>query len=100
MLIGRADPRLSVTEGADLGRLEAVVRGDWALAREVLPLGQVDHDGGHVWLAIEWLREAARQPDDPEWDHGFDDMIAYATLMRWVDDAGRLVRAHATLHRD
>lgn len=65
-----------------------------ALAGALVPLGRLE--GGHAWLEIEALRHAAGADvpaeSRPEWDSGFEGMIAYASSKGWVADGA--VRAH------
>lgn len=83
-----------VAEGDVLTSLSVERRGgslDWLAPT----IGRLDADGGHLWVEIAWLRNAARPSSAaPDWERGFDKMIAYATGKGWVDASGRAVRAH------
>ena len=54
----------------------------------------------HLWLSIDWLREAAvvtvPAEEQSAWRDGFAGMIAYAAKSGWVSADCASVRAHLT----
>ncbi|MFC0278956.1 flavin reductase family protein [Falsigemmobacter intermedius] len=64
------------------------------LARLVAKIGRFEGED-HIRLAPAVLKFLSPLAGDPEWDKGFEGMIAYAAKAGWVDEAG-LVRAHIT----
>lgn len=63
-------------------------------ATAVADAGLGTPDGDHVWLEIPALRAAGEDTD--AWRASFDDMIAYARSLGWVE--GTRVRAHIVAH--
>ena len=57
-------------------------------------VGELDAGGSHVHIQLGVIRRLAAGRSTPDWDAGFDAMIAYARTKGWVDDAGNTVRAH------
>lgn len=53
-------------------------------------------EGDHAWLEVAALRAAG--PDEPEWQAGFDAMIAFAAKKGWMRDGA--VRAHVEDERE
>lgn len=51
-------------------------------------------DEGAVWLDVDELRRRAAPGGAGGWAERYDAMIAYARGKGWLDDSGRLVRAH------
>jgi hypothetical protein len=88
-------PRLCMAE--ELGSLSVRAETDttdwdalaWSLA--VARAGEVA--GGHAWLDISWLREAAGERD-ARWEGGFEGMVAHAGEYGWLSADGNRVRAH------
>ena len=91
-LSGEAPPTL--TDAERLDRLHATLNGDPA-SIVFGDLCQPGPDDDHVWVDIDELRATSlAQVDDPDHATNFDEMIAYATKKGWLDETGRLVRAH------
>ncbi len=57
-------------------------------------VGELDAGGRNVHVQLGVIRRLAAGRTAPDWDTGFDAMIAYARTKGWVDDAGNTVRAH------
>jgi hypothetical protein len=51
-------------------------------------------DDGAVWLDVDELRRRAAPGGADGWAARYDAMIAYARSKGWLNDSGRLVRAH------
>jgi hypothetical protein len=85
-----------VAEAHDLKSLSVRAPGGVADASALGALGTPD--GGHVWLSVVALREAAAATVPTEersaWVQGFDGMIAFAVSKGWTDESGERVRAH------
>lgn len=54
-------------------------------------LGSVEDE--HAWLPVEALKSAG-EGLGPEWDEGFEGMLAYAASRGWLSADGRALRAH------
>lgn len=87
---------IALREPMDFRRLDVLVdpQTDTHLARSISRIGRPDGPQ-HVRVVPAILRFLSGHAGEPDWERGFDDMIARATRAGWVDDAG-LVRAHLT----
>jgi hypothetical protein len=83
---------LSVSEVADMKRLDAVAHGDGDKAAALGAHGALD--GEYMWIDIAWLRDAAGAGQDAAWPQGFDGMVAYAAGKGWTNPPGTQLRVH------
>lgn len=84
-----------VSEADVLTRLSAVVGPQADLDGLDPAIARPDADGSHLWLRVDWLRNAARpSADAAEWERGFEGMIGYAKSKGWTDETGESVRVH------
>ena len=98
------DPRTGAHHlgGADDFTAFAVVvpaKDDLPLAPEAVPseLGRATADGTHVFVWRDTVRTlAGPAADSPQWQSGFDAMLAYADRSGWLTPDGRGIRAHCT----
>jgi hypothetical protein len=56
-------------------------------------------EGADVWLSIPALRSWFAEPT-PEWEDGFEKMIAAAGRAGWLDESASQVRAHLELREE
>jgi hypothetical protein len=86
----------TVSDGADLKRLDAVVHGTGDIAATLGGHGAMDDDGSHLWIDIAWLRIAAGAGQPDTWPAQFDGMVAYATSKGWSNPDHTRLRVHLT----
>ena len=84
----------SVSDGADLKRLDAVVHGTGDKAAALGGHGAMDADGAHLWIDIAWLRSEAGAGQPESWAAQFDGMVAYANSKGWSNPDHTRLRVH------
>ena len=88
----------SVSDATNLRALSASVAAGLDATEAFRSAGDLDADGAHVWVNINWLRQsgasAIGDTDRTSWAEGFEAMIGYATSKGWVSADGVSVRAH------
>lgn len=90
MILRRTPTETTLVDVHDLKCLHVDVVGD---SRELDDWGTLDPDGEHLWIEIATLRNRGRlEGVSGDWEHRFDEMIAYANTNGWVSDDR--VRAH------
>ena len=90
---GRFAVRVSSGQEGDGAGTDAV--GALAASLSVHDAGRVDHDGDAFVPpeAVRRLAVASGAATGPGWEHGFEEMLAYASTRGWIADDGA-IRAH------
>lgn len=87
-----------VGEAGNLRGLAVRVAQGVDAAAMIAPVGTIDADGAHAWLAIDALKAlalgAVASDEHDDWSDGFDAMVAYAATKGWTSTDGLSVRAH------
>jgi hypothetical protein len=91
-------PSASLADPDDLGSFKVLARGregDTAGLAEALQGVATLAEDGHAFVGVDAVRRlAGARARDPEWNAGFDKMLAYAGSKGWMNDAGTAIQAH------